>query len=619
MYTPILLKTHDSLLLGYNKSPILAEKLKEYNIKSCCINDYGSISGCMEFNREMKKQGIKPIFGVTLYICKKDPRINTLDNSIYSQLTILSKNLAGWKTLIKIVSASNSPDFWYKKPRISLDELKQFDLSNFICVSGGVGTVLADSAILNRKLFYNSPEPEQYLYEKYEEKLAAKYNELKEMFGGNLYISISLDDSSNLAANKLAEIYRKNLTNLVASPDCHYLTQEDAVDHHILLCSYTGKDQTNILGSVADFDQFTLGRFFHSDGYYLNKELDDRYTQEEIENTNKIADLCESYDITNKPTLPKFPCPNNFSQTDFLREQCRNGWKQKSAKIDKMRHAEYGDRIKYELSVIEKNDFSGYFLIISDIIDFCRKNKWLTGPSRGSVGGCLVAYLAGITGLDSIKYNLLFERFINPDRKKLPDIDFDVPKLHRKEVIDYIKEKYGHDKVYQICAFQTMKGRGILKEILRATGGISFELMNKITKHIPDEAKISDELEEMRQEGEEDSIVLWALKNKIEELREWCFLNEEGKLEGPFSKKFEQAIRMEGTKKSQGKHASAVVISASDFSDWCHLVYDEGEEWVMAGLDMKHIEDSGLVKIDCLGLSTLDRIMSVNRILKEDE
>jgi DNA polymerase-3 subunit alpha len=244
----------------------------------------------------------------------------------------------------------------------------------------------------------------------------------------------------------------------------------------------------------------------------------------------------------------------------------------------------------------------------------------LAGVGRGSAAGCLVSYLIGITGVNPIPYHLIFERFYNigrssKDRVSLPDIDIDVPINKRDYVIDYIKNKYGTKKVAQMLTFNTMKGRGALKEVLRVYGNISFEEMNKITKNIPDEAKIADELQEMKEETGESSIIRWALENSSDKLKEWCSLKEDETLEGPLAKRFEQAIRLEGTKSNQSKHAAGVVISRDNLEDICPMIYDNKNQQMIAGMEMNDLEALGVIKFDILGLAFLDKAMHISDIL----
>jgi DNA polymerase-3 subunit alpha len=241
---------------------------------------------------------------------------------------------------------------------------------------------------------------------------------------------------------------------------------------------------------------------------------------------------------------------------------------------------------------------------------------------HNSAAGCLVSYLIGITSIDPIKYGLLFDRFYNAGRNtqgriSMPDIDVDVPINKRENIIEYIKEKYGHDKVSQMITFNTIKGRGALKDVLRVYGNISFEEMNRITKNIPDEAKIADELQEMKEETGESSIIQWALENNVDKLKEWCYYDEKGELQGPLAKRFEQAIRLEGIKSNQSKHAAGIAISSDPLDIVCPMVYDSKNEQLIAGMEMQDLESIGIIKFDILGIAYLDKVMLISDLLKE--
>lgn len=365
--------------------------------------------------------------------------------------------------------------------------------------------------------------------------------------------------------------------------------------------------------------------FFNSDNFHIlsQEEINSLHTEEEIENTILVSDLCENYDITSRPRLPPFDC--GTSPDEYLRQLCRNGWRDKIANnIPKDSQQQYTDRIKYELDILQGAGLSSYFLIVQDIVDNVRKNGWLPGPGRGSAAGCLVSYLIGITGIDPIKFNLIFDRFYNSgrnskDRVSMPDIDVDVPIEKREEIIEYIKNKYGHSQVSQMVTFNTIKGRGAIKDVLRVYGNITFDEMNRITKNIPDEAKIADELQEMKDETGEASIIRWALENESEKLKEWCFINKKDKLEGPLAKRFEQAIRLEGTKVNQSKHAAGVVIADSDLSKICPTIYNSKTHSKIAGMEMEDLESIGVVKFDILGVAMLDKIMFVSDFLSKGE
>jgi len=243
---------------------------------------------------------------------------------------------------------------------------------------------------------------------------------------------------------------------------------------------------------------------------------------------------------------------------------------------------------------------------------------------HNSAAGCLVSYLIGITEINPLKYNLLFERFYNEGRNttdhiSMPDIDVDVPINKRENIIEYIKNKYGKDKVSQMITFNTMKGRGALKEVLRVYGNVTFDEMNKITKFIPDEAKIADELQEMKEDTGEASIIRWALENNVDKLKEWCYISSDGTLMGPLAKRFEQAIRLEGTKSNQSKHAAGVVISSQKLDQMCPMIYDSKNHQSIAGMEMQDLENLGLIKFDILGVAMLDKIMTVSNILAKGE
>ena len=243
---------------------------------------------------------------------------------------------------------------------------------------------------------------------------------------------------------------------------------------------------------------------------------------------------------------------------------------------------------------------------------------------HNSAAGCLVSYLIGITNIDPIKYNLMFDRFYNSgrntkDRISMPDIDVDVPINKRENIIQYIKNKYGEDKVSQMITFNTIKGRGALKDVLRVYGNISFDEMNKITKNIPDEAKIADELQEMKEETGEASIIRWALENNADGLKDYCYIDSNNTLNGPLAKRFEQAIRLEGTRSNQSKHAAGIAISASPLKDICPMIYDSKNEQMIAGMEMQDLESLGIIKFDILGVAMLDKIMTIQDLLKEGE
>jgi DNA polymerase-3 subunit alpha len=607
-----------SLLDGLSKPKNIAKRCIDIGATSCALTDHGNIAGAVKFYTEMKQNGIKPLLGCEIYLCDKDPSIQDPSNRNLTHFLLLAKNLKGWKNLIRLVSESNRPDFYYHKPRLNLEALGAFCDGNLIGMCGHLGSLLADKILPD-----NKPSKDWLSVG------TQTIGQLKNMFGQeNFFLEAQLMDVNNTPIQQdltdmVRELGKKTNTKVVCTPDAHYCEKSDAVDQRILLCNNLKTTLPEISRKISNNEDIPLSCFFTSDNFHIlsQEEIANLHTEEEIENTNIVADMCEEYSILSKPLLPPFPCPDSMTPDEYLRNLCRHGWKTKIAnKISETHQGEYVDRIKYELDVLQGAGLSSYFLIVQDIVNYVRQNNWLPGPGRGSAAGCLVSYLVGITSIDPIKYNLMFDRFYNAGRNSkdhisMPDIDVDVPINKRENIIEYIKNQYGHDKVSQMITFNTIKGRGALKDVLRVYGNISFEEMNKITKNIPDEAKIADELQEMKEETGESSIIRWALENNPDKLREWCFIDDKNELQGPLAKRFEQAIRLEGTKSNQSKHAAGIAISAQPLKESCPMVYDSKNEQLIAGMEMQDLESIGIIKFDILGVAMLDKVMTIKDLL----
>jgi DNA polymerase III subunit alpha len=603
---------------GLSKPVQIANRCSSIGVSSCAITDHGTISGSVQFYQSMKAKNIKPILGCELYISDQSSTIKTKENSKLSHLIILAKNYAGWKDLIKIVSFSNNPENFYHKPRLSLDLLASMLTGNCIGICGHLGSTL-------HYILKKEPDNATKLGKEFVAKMF-------DIFGkDNFFLETQLMDQEYIPEQKdLTSIVRElgvsTNAKSVCTPDAHYCTKEDAVDQRILLCNNLKTTLVDINRKLLNNEDVPMGCFFKSDNYHIlsPEEITSLHEQSEIENTIYVNSLIEEYDILSKPSLPVFKCPNNLNPDEYLRELCRHGWRDKIANnIPKDQQDKYLARIKEELEVLQGAGLSSYFLIIQDILSYVRSNGWLPGPGRGTAAGCLVSYLIGITAIDPLRYDLLFSRFYNAgrntaDRISMPDIDVDVPINKREEIISYIKQKYGAAKVSQMITYNTMKGRGALKEVLRVYGNISFEEMNKITKHIPDEAKIADELQEMKEDTGEASIIRWSLENNVDKLKEWCYINEDGELSGPLAKRFEQAIRLEGTKSNQSKHAAGIVISVEDLSNVCPMIYDTKNNQPIAGMEMQDLESLGVIKFDILGVAMLDKVMTISELLKTE-
>jgi len=404
-----------------------------------------------------------------------------------------------------------------------------------------------------------------------------------------------------------------------------YTDKDQAELHRILLCSKLKTTLPKIKKHGLSEKDSQWSKFFEANDFYLkdrseiSKILVDDPRMDDFE---EIYNKCESYNILNQPMLPTFETPNGETEKDYLRTLARQGWKDLLGETitDEEGRKIYGDRFRKEYEVIENANLFGYFLIVWDILNWCRDQGWMVGPGRGSAAGCLISYLIGITQIDPIEFDLLFERFYNAGRNtedhiSLPDIDMDVPGDKRDEIIAHLKHKYGNHNVSQMLTFGRLQGRSALKEVLRVNNACGFGEMNEMTKYIPDEAVISDQLSVM--DEEDRSIIRWALMNNADDLRDYCYIDDSGQLQGDFAEYFQQAIDIEGTFKTQGKHAAGVVISAEPLFKVCPMVNQKSGGEKIAGLEMNDLEALGHVKFDVLGLNLLDKLMKIKELINE--
>ena len=599
MFIPLKNTTHYSLLRGLSKPNKLISKAKSYGYKSIGLTDYG-ISGAIEFNLECKKTDIKPILGTKL-------RIN--HNNNFGLITLLAKNKNGWKNIIRLTSRSHDQDMIFDNiPCLTLSELAKYS-KDLILLIGSPHSLISN--LFCTPSFYMTTtrsEAKKYLIDSKRIEAIQYINILKNLFD-NIYLEINDYKNTQLGYLELldeiiVDLAQKTGLQTVSTVDTHYINDVDRYDQEVLLCSAL---KTTI--SDINIKQPEIHSFFKSDRFHLPNP--NFFTNTEI--FDEIESLCENYDITSKPKLPKFNCPNDLSELDYLRELARYGYSHKNNGWDKII---YGDRAKYELSVIEKANLAGYFLIVADYVKWAKSNGWMVGCGRGSAAGCLISYLIGITDVDPIPHNLLFERFYNEGRNsgdniEYPDIDIDFPAEHRDKVIDYLRTKYGEDRVAQMVTFGRLQGRGALKEVLRVYKACDHETMNEITKNLPQEAEISDKLEESK----EDSIIKWVLENEPKDLAEYCQIDNDGKIVGDYAAFFDQAIRIEGTLRSSGKHASGVVVAAEPLAEICPMINDKGSSNKITGYDMDGMKGVGAVKMDVLSTSVLDKIMTAKQLL----
>lgn len=339
-----------------------------------------------------------------------------------------------------------------------------------------------------------------------------------------------------------------------------------------------------------------------------NNDWFGNYDKSKVVATEKFAESCEEYDITGKPILPPY---NNVEDNSFLfRKICED-----QLEIEFANNIVYKTRLEKELQVLQKAKLENYFLILKDVIDFINYKGYLMGPARGSSAGSLVSYLLGITKIDPIKHNLIFERFYSDARNtedyvSLPDIDCDFPQRSRSEIIEYTKNKYGEDRVCKIATYSTLMGRSALSAVFRSNTTIGFSELKSITKHVKDKAAISDELQHMVENGEQKSVILWGLKNEPQKFQDYCKINN-GKLEGQYATEFEIAINLEEVKCALSEHAAGIIISKYPLRECCPMVKSSSGNYLISGVEMDELKEIGLNKYDYLGLSTLDRLEDI--------
>lgn len=599
--------SHYSLLSSTSRCSQIANRCKKHGYGNAGITDISSISGCVNFIQACKKADIKPIIGSEII----------LDNDV--RITLICKNNKAWTQLLKIISISNSPDYFKETPRIPLDLLiDNIDGENFVCIDGYIGSLLFSKVISNNDCVFaclDDDSIKECLVENYLDIAKDHVKQMQKHFK-DYFLEINNTDHDSYPVTKI-------ITNLIKTIDTecycmipdtcsYYPERKDAVDHRVLICTKLKTTMKNLDQKIAEKKDIDSLRFIRSSNYYIKdfKYLSENYDKKCIDNLANIVNAVNDINILSKPKLPAFKTPDSSSEDEYLKQLCRNGWKKLIVdRINSSKFDIYKDRVLKELEVIKKANLAGYFLIVQDYVNHFRDLGCLVGPARGSGGGSLVCYLTGITLIDPIEYGLLFERFYNEGRNtddhiSLPDIDVDFPPDYRDDVIQYLKDKYGESRVCQMLTFGKLAGRSILKEVLRVNESCGFEQMNQMTEKIPNEAAISDLLEEM----DNPSVIRWALENDKNALIDYCWLDDDGNLQGEYAKIFEQAMRMEGIFKTQGKHAAGVVIASDDLQEICPMVKSSRSSEQIAGMEMGDLEAIGCVKFDILGVNLLKKI-----------
>lgn len=558
-----------SLLDGACRIKDMIKRAKELGQSAIAITDHGSMYGVMEFYKTAKSEGIKPIIGCEVYVAKRSrfDKVREYDSEIY-HLVLLCKNNVGYQNLIKMVSKSFTEGF-YNKPRIDEDLLRQHSeglIALSACLAGAIPRAL------NRNDYEAARE------------FALNYQEI---FGkNNFYLELQnhgIEEEIRILP-MLSRLSKETGISMVATNDCHYITQADSRMHEVLLCIQTNH-------TVEDDDKMDFG----TDQVYIKSEEEMRALFDDyegaIENTAKIAEQCNVEFEFGKTKLPHFDVPNNQDHYEYFKEQCYNGLYKNYGKNPAKTLV---DRLEYELSTIKKMGYVDYYLIVHDFVRYAKSVDIAVGPGRGSGAGSLAAYCIGITGIDPIKYNLLFERFLNPERVSMPDFDIDFCYVRRQEVIDYVIRKYGADHVAQIITFGTMAARGAIRDVGRALA-IPYAEVDSVAKLIPMELGMTIEK---------------AMSNSVDLKKKY---EENPKLK----ELIDMAKKLEGMPRHASTHAAGVVITEKPVSEYVPLA--KNDEAIVTQFTMTTLEELGLLKMDFLGLRTLTVIKDTEKMINKVE
>ena len=565
-FTHLHVHTEYSLLDGSNKIKEYVARVKELGMNSAAITDHGVMFGCIDFYKEARAQGIKPILGCEVYVApgSRFDRETSRGEDRYYHLVLLAENNTGYSNLMKIVSAGFIDGFYYK-PRVDMEILEKYH-EGIIALSACLAGEVARAMVRNQ---YEMGKEAALRYEK--------------IFGkGNFFLELQDHGISEqrMVNQQLMRLSAETGIELVATNDIHYTYAEDADSHDILLCLQTGK-------KITDEDRMR----YEGGQYFVKSEAEMAslfpYAPQAIENTQKIADRCNVEIEFGVTKLPKFDVPEGYTSWEYLNKLCYDGLEERyHPATDELKA-----RLKYELDTIKTMGYVDYFLIVWDFIKFARDHDIMVGPGRGSAAGSIVSYTLGITQLDPMRYQLLFERFLNPERVTMPDIDVDFCFERRPEVIDYVTRKYGKDRVVQIVTFGTLAARGVIRDVGRVLD-MPYAQVDSIAKMIPNELNITiDKALQMNHE-----------------LRELYQGNEE------VAHLIDMSRRLEGLPRHTSMHAAGVVIGSRPLVEFVPL--SRGSDGtIVTQFTMTTLEELGLLKMDFLGLRTLTVIQDAARMI----
>lgn len=575
-FTHLHVHSHYSLLDGLAQIDHLVKKAADDGMPALALTDHGNMYGAIEFYQKCLKANIKPLIGVEAYIASGGHENKEISNEKRWHVILIAKNYIGYKNLIKLTTIAHLKGFYYK-PRIDWQLLIE-NHEGLICLSACQLGELAD-AILNGR-----PETAEAVVKKYHD-----------LFGADYFLEVQYHPhlpKQKIVNDAIYELAKKFNVPVVATNDVHYLNTEDAEAHDILICLQTKKklsDPNRLSYLGEDFSMFTTKQmevFFHDH-------------PEVIDNTNQVVAACDLKIELGKIQLPTFDLPNGITAFDFLKDLCYKGLAERFNITDlntsKPEEKNIIERLNYELSVIKKTGYADYFLIVQDFINWAKNNGVVVGPGRGSAAGSLVAYLTKITNLDPLKYDLLFERFLNPDRISMPDIDTDFADIRRADVLRYVESKYGKDHVSQIITFGTMAARAAVRDVGRVLD-MPYSFCDKISKLIPMGMSLDESIEQ------------------VKELKDLYNSNSDVKRILDFARKLEGCARHAST------HACGVVITPKPLIEYlpCQLsTTGDEEETMVSQYSLHSIEDLGLLKMDFLGLKNLTIIERTCEIIEK--
>ena len=594
-----------SLLDGASKISSMFKKAKEDNMPAVAITDHGNMFGVFQFVAEAGKHGVKPIVGCEFYLVAdrhKQVFTKELKDKRYHQL-FLAKNPEGYQNLIKLCSLGFMEGMYSKYPRIDKELVLKYHkglIATTCCLGASV-----PQAILRAG----------------EDEAEKEFKWWLDLFGEDYYIEVQNHHipEQQVVNEVLLRFAKKYNVKVIASNDSHYLDQKDANAHDILLCINTGEKQStpSYKDIEGDFDMKGKRFAFYNDQFYFKttQEMTDLWSHipEAIDNTNEIVGKVEILELKKDVLLPNFTIPSTFlSQDDFLEHLTMEGAKKRYIDIS----VEVEERIKFELHTIKTMGFAGYFLIVADFINAGKDLGVYVGPGRGSAAGSVVAYCLGITNIDPIKYNLLFERFLNPDRKSLPDIDTDFDDEGRQKVIDYVVEKYGRNQVAHIATYGTMAAKMSLKDVARVLD-LPLSESNALAKLVPERPKIT--LERIFNASLTGDGSLADRENlssdELEQVKQLRQIKSSGGLP---SRVIESAMILEGSVRGTGIHAAGIIIAPHDLTDIMPVATSKDVSLLITQFDGSVIENAGVIKMDFLGLKTLSILKEAIRLIEQN-